>query len=94
MPSSLTKVLEKVNSQQFRISQRLQWAAGANPALNSVVDEFERAMNRRKQVLQDEEDLYLKTYEYCEAVIHLESSHTRIAAKTAEDTELVQLLQR
>ena len=52
MVMSLTSVLDKINSQQFRISQRLQWAAGANPALNTIVDEFERAMNRRKQILQ------------------------------------------
>jgi len=38
-------------SQQFRISQRLQWAAGANSALNAVVDEFQRATNRRTQAL-------------------------------------------
>jgi len=49
---SLTSVLDKINSQQFQISQRLQWAAGANPALNTIVDEFERAMNRRKYILQ------------------------------------------
>lgn len=38
-------------SQHFRISQRLQWAAGANSTLNSVVDEFQRAINRRTQAL-------------------------------------------
>ena len=38
-------------SQNFRISQRLQWAAGANSALNSVLDEFQRATNRRAQAL-------------------------------------------
>lgn len=52
MSAQLTSILDKINSQQFRISQRLQWAAGANPALNSIVDEFERCMNRRKQILQ------------------------------------------
>ena len=52
MGAQLTTILDKTNSQQFRISQRLQWAAGANPALNSIVDEFERCMKRRKQILQ------------------------------------------
>lgn len=50
--ASMTALLDKISSHQFRISQRLQWAAGANPALNSIVDEFERCMNRRKQILQ------------------------------------------
>lgn len=52
MATSLTSVLDRVNSQWFRISQRLQWAAGSNPQLNSTIDEFERAMNKRKIILQ------------------------------------------
>lgn len=52
LSASLTAVQDKINSHQFRISQRLQWAAGGNPALNSIVDAFERAMNRRKHILQ------------------------------------------
>jgi len=43
---------------------------------------------------QEEEDLYLKIYEYSEAVIHLESSHTRIPAQTTSDREMTQLLHR
>lgn len=38
-------------SQSFRISQRLQWAAGANSTLNAVLDEFQRASSRRAQAL-------------------------------------------
>ena len=52
MATSLTGVVDRINSQWFRISQRLQWAAGSNPKLNATIDEFERAMNRRKVVLQ------------------------------------------
>lgn len=92
--SQLTSILDKISSQQFRIGQRLQWAAGANPAINSVIDEFERAMNRRKQILQQEEELYLQICEFCEAVIHLESSHTRVSNKTENDKDTIMLLQR
>lgn len=52
MATSLTGVVDRINSQWFRISQRLQWAAGSNPQLNATIDEFERAMNRRKMILQ------------------------------------------
>ena len=52
MATSLTSVLDRINSQWFRISQRLQWAAGSNSSLNATIDEFERAMNRRKMILQ------------------------------------------
>ena len=44
--------------------------------------------------MQEEEDLYLKIYEYCEAVIHLEFSHTRIPTQINDDKEMIQLLQR
>ena len=50
--SSVSTVREKVQSQHFRISQRLQWAAGANPGLNLIVDDFERAVNNRNKALQ------------------------------------------
>ena len=59
-----------------------------------MVDEFERAMNRRKQILQQEEDLYLQICEFCEAVIHLESSHTRVSNKTENDKDTIILLER
>jgi len=92
--TSLTSVLDKVNSQQFRISQRLQWAAGANPSHNAVIDEFERAINRRKQIIQQEEEIYQKILGLCEAVIHLESSHTRVPHTTDSDKDTLQLLHR
>ncbi len=92
--TSLTSVLDKISSQQFRIGQRLQWAAGANPALNSVIDEFERAMSQRKQILQHEEELYLQICEFCEAVVHLESSHTRTASTSEEDKDTMILTRR
>ena len=44
--------------------------------------------------LQEEEDIYSKIYEYCNAVIHLESSHTRVAIQTTNDKEMIQLLSR
>ena len=43
---------------------------------------------------QEEEDIYSKIYELCDAVIHLESSHTRVAVQTPSDKEMVQLLSR
>ena len=50
--SSVGTVREKVQSQHFRISQRLQWAACANPSLNLIFDDFERAVNNRNKALQ------------------------------------------
>ena len=44
--------------------------------------------------MQQEEELYLQICEFCEAVVHLESSHTRVANKTDNDRDTIILLQR
>ena len=43
---------------------------------------------------QEEEDIYSKIFELCDAVIHLESSHTRVAVQTPSDKEMILLLSR
>ena len=95
LATSITNVVEKIHSQQFRISQRLQWAAGANSSLNTTIDEFQRTCNTHKAMLEKEEALFGEVEEMAKAVIHLESSHTRIPAQTASDRETIsQYLQR
>ena len=94
LATSITNVVEKIHSQQFRISQRLQWAAGANSSLNTTIDEFQRTCNNHKAMLEKEEALFGEVEEMAKAVIHLESSHTRIPAQTASDRETIQYLQR
>ena len=94
LATSISNVIEKIHSQQFRISQRLQWAAGANSALNTTIDEFQRTCNNHKAMLEKEEALFGEVEEMAKAVIHLESSHTRIPAQTASDRETIQFLQR
>ena len=97
-------------SQNFRISQRLQWAAGANSALNSVLDEFQRATNRRTQalsvciivlllshynlLLQVEEELCDQVVELCSAIVHLETTSSLTATPTAQDKNLIGLLHK
>ena len=94
LATSITNVVEKIHSQQFRISQRLQWAAGANSSLNTTIDEFQRTCNNHKAMLEKEEALFGEVEDMAKAVIHLESSHTRIPAQTASDRETIQYLQR
>ncbi len=94
LATSIANVVEKIRSQQFRISQRLQWAAGANSTLNSVIDDFQRACNHHKTMLNREDDIFNQVEEMAEAIIHLESSHTRLPAQTASDRETIQMLHR
>ena len=44
-------------------------------------------------MLEKEEAVFLEVKEMAMAIIHLESSHTRIPAQTASDRETMQLLQ-
>ena len=94
LATSIGNVIEKIHSQQFRISQRLQWAAGANSALNTIIDEFQRTCNHHKSMLEKEESIFNDVEEIAKAIIHLESSHTRIPAQTSSDRETIQVLQR
>ena len=91
---SISNVIEKIHSQQFRISQRLQWAAGANSALNSVIDEFQRTCNHHKNILVKEEAIFNEVEDMAKAIIHLESSHTRLPAQTASDRETILILSK
>ena len=58
------------------------------------MDEFQRTCNNHKAMLEKEEALFGEVEEMAKAVIHLESSHTRIPAQTASDRETIQYLQR
>ena len=51
MDSVVKGVEEKFNAQESSIEQRLKWAAGANPALNPVLQSFEQTLAARKKLM-------------------------------------------
>ncbi len=51
MDSVVKGVEEKFCSQESSIEQRLKWAAGANPALNPVLQNFEQTLAARKKLM-------------------------------------------
>ena len=51
MDSVIKGVEEKFGTQESSIEQRLKWAAGANPALNPVLQNFEQTLAARKKLL-------------------------------------------
>ena len=51
LDTAVKAVEEKFAPQESSIEQRLKWAAGANPALNPVLQEFEKTLSERKQLL-------------------------------------------
>lgn len=51
MDSVVKGVEEKFSTQEASIEQRLKWAAGANPALNPVLQNFEQTLAARKKLM-------------------------------------------
>ncbi len=49
---SFPGLMDRYSQLQSSIEQRLKWAAGANPALNAVQQNFENAAEKRKEILQ------------------------------------------
>lgn len=49
--SVIKGVEEKFTAQESSIEQRLKWAAGANPALNPVLQNFEQTLAARKKLM-------------------------------------------
>ncbi|EDO48437.1 predicted protein [Nematostella vectensis] len=65
-------VEDKIIAQQSSIEQRLKWAAGANPGLNSVLKDFEKTVSDRKQLLQTETKYSSDVCSLSNALIHFE----------------------
>lgn len=51
MDTAVKAVEERFVAQESSIEQRLKWAAGANPALNPVLQNFDKALGDRKKLL-------------------------------------------
>ena len=52
MDSVVKGVEEKFSAQESSIEQRLKWAAGANPTLNPVLQNFEQTLAARKKLVK------------------------------------------
>ena len=48
---AMSSVQEKFTQLESSIEQRLKWAAGANPSLNPILENFERTLKDRKRLI-------------------------------------------
>jgi PI-3-kinase-related kinase SMG-1 len=48
---AMTSVQEKLSQLESSIEQRLKWAAGANPSLNPILENFEHTLKERKRLI-------------------------------------------
>ncbi|KAJ8319497.1 hypothetical protein KUTeg_004588 [Tegillarca granosa] len=76
------------------IVQRLKWAAGANPSLNLVLQQFEESSSYRKQLFEDESKRSTDVVSFCQGILHLEALRTRTPEAVASDTNFLTLLKK
>lgn len=69
---------ETAVTQNKSILQRLKWAAGANPTLQSVLQEVESNIQKRNAVMQKEAALSAKVRELCETAVEFEQSRIKV----------------
>ena len=50
--TQLVSCQDHYSQMEASISQRLRWAAGANPSLNAVLTNFENAISYRKKFIE------------------------------------------
>ncbi|OWF37806.1 serine/threonine-protein kinase SMG1-like [Mizuhopecten yessoensis] len=76
------------------IIQRLKWAAGANPSLNLILQQFEEDSTYRKQLYEDESKQCTEVVSLCQGILHLEALRTRTPEALTSDTNFLNLINR
>ena len=73
MEAPIVAALEKQESLEQGIIQRLKWAAGANPNLAEVLKQFEATQKSRQKVIDAEKNNSMEIVRLCNAILHFES---------------------
>ncbi|CAL1541344.1 unnamed protein product [Lymnaea stagnalis] len=92
--SLITSCLERYGQMEASISQRLRWAAGANPSLNNVLGNFEKAAIYRKKFIEEENKRVSDCSILCNGILHLETLRTQTHEASSADTAFCQLLNK
>uniref|UniRef100_A0A2C9LZC5 non-specific serine/threonine protein kinase n=1 Tax=Biomphalaria glabrata TaxID=6526 RepID=A0A2C9LZC5_BIOGL len=92
--SLITSCLERYSQMEASVSQRLRWAAGANPSLNAMLNNFEKAALYRKKCIDDENKRITEASNLCQGILHLETLRTQTHEASAMDTSFCQLLNK
>lgn len=94
MDSVVKGVEEKLAAQESSIEQRLKWAAGANPALNPVLQNFEQTLAARKMLMTVESKHSSDICSLSNAILHCEALRTHTADALGVDKVMTTLIQR
>lgn len=94
MDSVIKGVEEKFGTQESSIEQRLKWAAGANPALNPVLQNFEQTLAARKKLLAVEAKHSSDICKLSNAILHCEALRTHTTEAVGIDKVMTSLVKR
>ncbi|XP_041362847.1 serine/threonine-protein kinase SMG1-like [Gigantopelta aegis] len=90
----LASCQEHYTQQEISVAQRLRWAAGANPTLNFVLQQFEEASSYRKAVIVEETKRFSEVVSLCQGILHFEALRTRTPEAISSDNNFLTLINR
>ncbi|XP_077980517.1 serine/threonine-protein kinase SMG1-like [Glandiceps talaboti] len=94
LETAINGVQEKYSTLEGSIQQRLKWAAGANPSLNSVLQNIEEAMEKRTSFVSVNGKRTNDVISLCNAILHFEARRTRTQEAVNADANFLTLLKR
>ncbi|XP_078691237.1 serine/threonine-protein kinase SMG1-like isoform X6 [Branchiostoma floridae x Branchiostoma belcheri] len=94
LDSAVGSVQERSTQLEAGIAQRLKWAAGANPSLQTMLLDFEEAQNNRNSLLMNEGRRASDVCKLCNAVLHFEALRTRTPEAMQADATFLALIRR
>lgn len=92
--NNLVCCMERYNQLESSITQRLRWAAGANPSLNMVLTQFEEESAGRKTLYETESKLASDVASMCQGILHFEAFRTRTPEALTSDSNFMNLINR
>ena len=88
----ISAINERHEALEATATQRLRWAAGANPTLQATLQQFEAAVVAKNQQLQGEGNVSHTVQTLCASILHLEKMRSASPEASLEEEHFKQLL--
>ncbi|XP_067939464.1 serine/threonine-protein kinase SMG1-like [Watersipora subatra] len=88
------ELIEKLATPEAAISQRLKWAAGANPKLMPTLSDFEKSQQTRDSILSKQTSIMKDLVGHCRSILHLETMRSKSQEASALSIKFEQLIER
>lgn len=85
---------ERYVSLESQVIQRLRWAAGANPSLNTTLQHFQDASAGRAHFLEEESQVVSEVVNVCQGILHFEAWRTRTQEAVSLDTNFMTIINK